>query len=87
MILLGKTYGNLMIDLQAKSNKLAARSRKILMDVLGISSSKADNLLQKSDGSVKTAIVMHHLGIDKSSATAKLQAADGFVSRLLRTEH
>ncbi|MBI5265842.1 MAG: N-acetylmuramic acid 6-phosphate etherase, partial [candidate division Zixibacteria bacterium] len=59
MVLLGKTYGNLMVDLQAKSDKLAARSRKLLMELLQVTLKEADTLLEQSGGSVKTAIVMH----------------------------
>jgi N-acetylmuramic acid 6-phosphate etherase len=83
MVLLGKTYGNLMIDLQARSEKLAARSRKILMDLLGISVPEASSLLAKADGSVKLAIVMHKLNCSREEALQKLEAAGGFVRRLL----
>ena len=48
MVLLGKTYGNLMVDLEARSEKLAARSRKILIDLFDISLEQADNLLKES---------------------------------------
>ena len=83
MVLLGKTYGNLMIDLQARSEKLAARSRKILIDLLNISTAEASDLLGKAEGSVKLAIVMHKLDCTREEATAKIQAADGFVRGLL----
>jgi len=53
MILLGKTCGNLMIDLQARSEKLAARSRKMLMDLFALTLEQANSLLKKADGSVK----------------------------------
>lgn len=83
MVLLGKCYGNLMVDLQARSDKLAARSRKILIDLLGIDYSEADNLLEKSDGSVKLAIVINRLGIDKKTAEEKLKSSDGHLWKLL----
>ena len=86
MVLLGKTYGNLMVDLQAKSDKLKARSRKILMDLLGLDAAQADELLSRAGGSVKTAIVMSRLGISKDQALARLAAADGFVWRCLQGE-
>ena len=57
MILSGKTLGNLMIDLQARSEKLAARSRKMLMDLFSLSLADAENLLSRAKGSVKLAIV------------------------------
>lgn len=82
MVLLGKTYGNLMIDLQARSEKLSARSRKILIDLFGMALEEADALLKKSDGSVKVAIVMKKFSCDVSSAKEKLSVADGFISRV-----
>lgn len=83
MVLLGKTYGNLMVDLQAKSNKLAARSRKILIELLHISVDSASDLLSRADGSVKTALVMHSCGCDKQSALRRLAEANGFLTRIL----
>lgn len=83
MVLLGKTYGNLMVDLQARSEKLAARSRKILIDMFGISVEQADRLLETSGGSVKLAIVMHRLNCDAPTGRKKLEKADGFISRIM----
>jgi N-acetylmuramic acid 6-phosphate etherase len=82
MVLLGKTYGNLMIDLQARSEKLAARSCKILMDLLELSLAEADDLLNRAGGSVKLAIVMHRYDCDSKQARQKLKKAGGFISRL-----
>jgi N-acetylmuramic acid 6-phosphate etherase len=82
MVLLGKTYGNLMIDLQARSEKLAARSRKILMELLNISLADSEDLLDRSEGSVKLAIAMHWLKCDRTEAIARLREAGGFLSRL-----
>lgn len=82
MVLLGKTYGNLMVDLQAKSEKLAARSRKILMDMFKIDVLEAEELLSKSGGSVKTAIVMKKHGFSRKEAEAKLAKANGFIRRI-----
>jgi len=79
MILLGKTYGNLMVDLQARSEKLAARSRKILMELLKIDLPAAEELLKRAEGSVKTAIVIHQHSCTKSEAVAKLADAGGFI--------
>ena len=82
MVLLGKTYGNLMIDLQARSEKLAARSRKILMELLQVSLYEAERLLQQSGGSVKLAIAIHWLKCDRATAEAKLNEVGGFLARL-----
>jgi len=82
MVLLGKTYGNLMIDLQSRSDKLAARSRQILMELLEIDLGSAEVLLHKSGGSVKLAIAMHWLRCSADEAKKRLVDADGFLSRL-----
>lgn len=81
MVLLGKTLGNLMVDLQARSDKLAARSRKILIDLLEISLDESDDLLVRASGSVKTAIVMHRFSCNAQDARDKLDIANGFISR------
>ena len=81
MVLLGKTYGNLMIDLKCRSEKLTARSRKMVMDLLKISYDAADGLLRAADGSVKIALVMGWHSCDRDTAESKLEAAGGFVSR------
>lgn len=83
MVLLGKTFGNLMVDLQAKSDKLAARSRKLLMELLQVTLEEADKLLEQSGGSVKTALVMHARRCNRSQALKLLQEADGFLARIL----
>ena len=80
MVLLGKTYGNLMVDLLARSDKLAARSRKILVDLLGISLAEAEQLLADSGGSVKTAIVMRKFSCSQTEANTKLARAKGKIS-------
>ncbi|RME27185.1 MAG: N-acetylmuramic acid 6-phosphate etherase, partial [Candidatus Zixiibacteriota bacterium] len=83
MVLLGKTLGNLMVDLQARSEKLAARSRKILMDLFSLDIPKAERLLTAAGGSVKLAIAMHHLGCDRAEAEKQLAKVNGFLGRLL----
>jgi N-acetylmuramic acid 6-phosphate etherase len=83
MILLGKTYGNLMVDLQARSEKLAARSRKILMGFLNIEYDDADRLLKAAGGSVKTALVMHRLSVSKEEAERRLTESNGFLKKII----
>ena len=82
MVLLGKTYGNLMVDLQARSEKLAARSRQILMDLLSLTIDDAERLLAEAGGSVKTAIVMHRCRCSREQALARLEESAGFISRI-----
>lgn len=86
MVLLGKTLGNLMIDLQARSEKLAARSRRILIDLLAVELPEADRLLAEADGSVKTAIVMHHCRCGRDEAIRRIRNANGIVGRVIGSE-
>ena len=82
MVLSGKTYGNLMVDLKCNSEKLAARSRKTLMELFDMSFDQANELLREAEGSLKVAIVMQRHDCTKAVAAEKLAAADGFISRL-----
>src|SRR5690606_3786858 len=59
MVKLGKTYGNLMVDLQATNAKLTARAKKIVQQVTGLSLEAAGELMASCGGDVKTAIVAH----------------------------
>ena len=83
MVLLGKCYGNLMVDLKATSDKLTVRSRKILIDLLGIAYEDADRLLEASGGSVKLAIAMHRLDLSRDEAAKQLAAVEGKLWKLL----
>jgi N-acetylmuramic acid 6-phosphate etherase len=83
MVLLGKCYGNLMVDLRAASDKLTTRSRKILIDLLDIEYDQADRLLKESGGSVKLAIAMHRLNLDREKAQQRLGEAGGKLWKLL----
>lgn len=82
MVLMGKTMGNLMVDLQARSDKLSARSRKILIDLFSITSEEAGRLIKSADGSVKRAIVMKKFDCSKDEADKKIRDAEGFINRI-----
>lgn len=77
MIRLGKTYGNLMVDLQATNLKLKDRSERILVEVCGITREEARHLLSAAGGRVKTGIVMRSLGLSREDAESRLEAAGG----------
>ena len=77
MIRLGKTFGNLMVDLRATNDKLEDRSERILMEVCDVDRAGARQLLERSAGAVKTAIVMHFLEVDRDEAQRALDAAGG----------
>ena len=83
MIRLGKVYGNMMIDLQATSQKLVERSKRVIMMITGIDYEEAADLLKRAEGSVKTAVVMNLAGIERIEAERWLERAEGFVSRSL----
>jgi N-acetylmuramic acid 6-phosphate etherase len=83
MIKLGKVYQNLMVDLKATSQKLAERSKRIIMLVCGVDYGQAEDYLKKANYEVKTALVMILAKVDKNQAKRSLKAADGLVRRAL----
>jgi len=83
MIRLGKTYENLMIDLRPMSRKLEARSKGMLMRLLGIPFEDATRLLGEAGGSVKRALCMGMAGCDAAEAERRLEAAGGVLRRAL----
>ena len=83
LIRIGKTYGNLMVDLRAMSAKLVDRGERIVMEVCGVDRRKARDLIDAAEGSVKTAIVMGKTGVSFLVAGERLLAAGGIVRRAL----
>lgn len=79
MVRVGKTYGNLMVDVQTTSEKLKDRARRILVIVSGIGYEEADKLLKRAHWNVKAAIVMQKTGLDRRRALSKLRRADNLV--------
>ena len=57
--------------------------KTVICDLLGIEYDQADQLLEKSDGSVKLAIAMHRLGIERDEAKKRLDDTGGKLWRLL----
>jgi N-acetylmuramic acid 6-phosphate etherase len=76
MIRTGKTYGNLMVDVQTGSEKLKDRARRILMLVGDTDYEQADKLLRRARWNLRAAIVMHKAGLPYSKALARLRAAN-----------
>jgi N-acetylmuramic acid 6-phosphate etherase len=83
MIRLGKTFGNLMVDLRATNEKLTDRSERIVAEVCALSREDARALLARAGGRVKIAIVMQALGVDKDEATTRLADAGGVIRRVV----
>jgi N-acetylmuramic acid 6-phosphate etherase len=76
MILLGRVYDGLMVDLQAVSQKLVRRSEDILTRLTGSSGEQAREALHRANGNVKLAVLLLH-GCDVKQATDLLHRADG----------
>jgi N-acetylmuramic acid 6-phosphate etherase len=83
MIRIGKTYGNLMVDLRATNAKLRDRSERIIVEVTNVDRAEAKRLLAAAGDSVKLAIVMHSLGADRAAAAAALEKGGGVVRRVI----
>jgi N-acetylmuramic acid 6-phosphate etherase len=75
MVRIGKTYGNLMVDVQTGSEKLKDRARRIVNIVTGLEYDDADRLLKKAHWNVKAAIVMQKTGLPYPKALSRLRKA------------
>ena len=83
MIRLGKTFGNLMVDLRATNDKLTDRSQRIVAEVCGLDRDTARTLLAAAGDRVKLAIVMQILGVSRDEAERRLDAAGGVIRRVV----
>jgi N-acetylmuramic acid 6-phosphate etherase len=86
MVRLGKTYGNLMVDLRATNSKLRARTNRIVRVLTGLSMQEADELLKRCGGELKTALVVRLGDLEPEEARAKLTAANGQVRQALASK-
>jgi N-acetylmuramic acid 6-phosphate etherase len=76
MVRIGKTYGNLMVDVKTSSEKLRDRAQRIVSMVTGADPSEAKDLLTRSKWNVKVAIVMKKAGLTPTQAIKRLRQAD-----------
>ncbi|KMO98462.1 N-acetylmuramic acid 6-phosphate etherase [Streptomyces roseus] len=83
MIRLGKTYGNLMVDLRASNEKLRARSRRIVALATGAPDEEIEAALDAAGGEVKQAVLVLLGGVDGSAAAELLTAAHGHLREAL----
>jgi N-acetylmuramic acid 6-phosphate etherase len=84
MVRIGKTYGNLMVDIDATKNaKLVDRGARIISRLTGLERAAALALLEASGGKVKRAIVMHHRQCDVFTADRLLEQAGGKLRGLI----
>jgi N-acetylmuramic acid 6-phosphate etherase len=77
MVLLGKTYGNLMVDLKATNTKLVIRTRRIVAGLTGLSETEAEQQLARCGGELKTAVVAYRRSVSPDEARQMLAAAGG----------
>ena len=73
MVLLGKTYGNLMVDLKPTSSKLVDRARRIIMDICGVGEEEAALLFREAGGNLKVAVVMNLGGLTPGESVRLLK--------------
>jgi N-acetylmuramic acid 6-phosphate etherase len=85
MVLLGKTYGNLMVDMNASNSKLLERAKRIVCTVTELAPEQAASLLETCNGEVKTAITSYRLGVTPEEARVILHATNGHLRAALES--
>ncbi|MFD7405147.1 N-acetylmuramic acid 6-phosphate etherase [Streptomyces sp. NPDC059866] len=83
MIRLGKTYGNLMVDVRASNEKLRARSRRIVALATGAPDEEIERALAATDGEVKAAVLTIVGGVDGGTAARLLEESGGHLRAAL----
>jgi len=83
MIRMGKTYGNLMVDVRASNEKLRDRARRIIVTATELDYHQADVLLAEAHWNVKAAIVMQKAELPRAKALARLRASGDSVRKAL----
>jgi N-acetylmuramic acid 6-phosphate etherase len=84
MIRTGHVYGNLMVNVQPRNQKLLDRARRIVRDAAGVTDGEAAKALDRSGNVVKTAIVMARTGLEKQPAEDLLEQSGGRVAQALK---
>ena len=84
MILMGKCYQNLMVDVQASNEKLKARAIRIVMQATDCDKAIAEETLKQADQNAKLAIMMILSGLDRSQAEALLEKHQGKLQLALK---
>lgn len=87
MVQTGKTYSNLMVDLQATNEKLVDRAVRIIGIITGEPAETAASELEKCDGELKTAVVSLKLGISPGQARKLLESAGGRLRTALESAY
>jgi N-acetylmuramic acid 6-phosphate etherase len=85
MVLMGKTYGNLMVDMNASNSKLLERAKRIVCTLTELAADEAASLLATCNGEVKTAITSYRLGVTPEEARVILHATNGHLRAALES--
>ncbi|AWM39698.1 N-acetylmuramic acid 6-phosphate etherase [Gemmata obscuriglobus] len=85
MVKLGKTYGNLMVDVRATNEKLRVRTNRIVREATGLDHTAADRLLETCGRELKTALVAQLAGVSADDARDRLQRTNGLVRAAITT--
>jgi N-acetylmuramic acid 6-phosphate etherase len=83
MIRLGKTFSNLMVDVQPTNAKLRQRARRIVAEATGLDAKQAAEILSACNGEVKTAIVATLAGVSPELARIRLRQENGYVRKAI----
>jgi N-acetylglucosamine-6-phosphate deacetylase len=83
MVLLGKTYGNLMVDVRATNTKLRDRAVRIVQTVTGVSLERAVEALATAGWNTKLASLVAARGMDLATAMSALEEAGGRLRQAL----
>jgi len=86
MVGLGKVYENLMVDLRATNDKLRDRAARIVAMLTGLSREESLDLLQSTNGEVKTAVVVHRKRVEPAKARQILEKAGGNLRTALESQ-
>jgi N-acetylmuramic acid 6-phosphate etherase len=84
MVLLGKVYGNRMVDVSVTNQKLYDRAVRMIRDLTDLGRDEAAQLLEKSDRSVKLALLMHWTGLDAKTGQQCLTDCQGNLRQAMK---
>jgi N-acetylmuramic acid 6-phosphate etherase len=79
MVQLGKSFGNLMVDMRATNEKLKARANRIVRSATGLDNADAERLLERCDRDLKVALVSQLACVSSEDARQRLNEANGRV--------
>lgn len=83
MVRLGKTYGNLMVDVRQDNDKLRGRARRIVAQICNVSQEEAAAVLESTEGDVKAAVICILTGVSPSAAKEHLAQVGGILRAAL----